>query len=149
MTAWRLAEEILEQTRRKLASGEIHSQWVVGKPEIIERHLKAIAFPTQGTQRLIARLAECIAFPMLESPTIRGQFDLLRRQILANRGNVREAIMSKTPANPAFECAGLLRSVMDTHQLTLSDVVRLIDTDHHLEGEGSAPLMLTEGVSNG
>lgn len=144
VTAWRLAEEVLEQTRQKLASGEIQSQWVVGKPEIIERHLKAIAFPTQGTERLIARLAECIEFPMLESPTIRGQFDLLRRQILANRGNVREAIMSKTPTNPAFECAGLLRAVMDTHQLTLSDVVRLIDTDNHLEGEVSAPLMLTE-----
>ncbi|WP_139379422.1 hypothetical protein [Zoogloea sp. LCSB751] len=148
VTAWRLAEEVLEQTRKKLAAGEIQSQWVVGKPEIIERHLKAMAFPSQGTQRLIARLAECIEFPMLESPTIRGQFDLLRRQILANRGNVREAIMSKMPTNPAFECAGLLRSVMDTHRLTLSDVVRLIDTDSHLEGEGSAPLMLTEAVLN-
>lgn len=149
VTAWRLAEEVLEQTRQKLMSGEGNTKWVVGKPEIIERHLKAVAFPTEGTERVLARLAECIEFPMLESPTIRAQFDLLRRQILANRGNVREALLSKTPANPAFECAGLLRSVMDRYQLSVSDIVRLIDTDNHLEGAGSAPLMLSDGATNG
>lgn len=147
VTAWRFAEEVLERMRQQLEAGELTTRWVVGKPEIIEGHLKAVAYPAANTEGLLARLAECIEYPTFDSPLVKAEFDLLRRRILAKQGNIRDALSSKVPVSPADECVGLIRSVMAINQLSVSDVVKMITSDDHLQGAGNPKLILTQAVA--
>lgn len=70
---------------------------------------------------------------MLESPQIRARFDLLRRHLLANTGNVRAAFNMEPSANPAADCLGLLRSIVAAHHLTLDDLKDILESDSYLE----------------
>ncbi|MFS6652686.1 hypothetical protein, partial [Staphylococcus aureus] len=79
LTGWILNEEVLETTRQRIADGQHNRQWIVLKPEIIERDLQRVTTPTSMTEYTLARLGECIAYPTMESPQIRARFDLLKR----------------------------------------------------------------------
>lgn len=142
LAAWQMAAEVLEVMRQRIAAGESTKSWHVQKPEIIEKHLSRALFPTDTTDYVLARLQESEAFPMLESPQIRARFDLLRRQLLANTGNVRAALKLEPSANPGAECLGLLRSIVAAHHLTLSDLKRMLESDAYLDSIPSRPLKL-------
>lgn len=131
-TGWQLSEEVLYHTAERLREGKDHRRWVVQKPEIVEKDLRRIALPDNATAYTLARLQECIAFPTLESPQIRARFDLMRRQLLAKGGRVKEALSSAVPTNPAEECAGLLRSIVESHQLGYDEVVKVLESDSYL-----------------
>lgn len=144
LTGWVVVEEILEAARARIASGADTRRWVVQKPEIIEQDLRRVAAPTEATQYVLARLAECVAYPTLDSPQVRSQFDMLRRQMAARLGRFKEAFDLKVPANPAQECAGLLRSLAGAYQLEYDDIVRLLSTDEHLAALPVAATKLME-----
>lgn len=142
LAAWQMAAEALEVLRQRIAAGESTKSWCVQKPEIIEKHLKRALFPTDSTEYVLARLQECEAFPLLESPQIRARFDLLRRQILANTGNIRAALRLEQSANPGAECLGLLRSIVAANKLTLGDLKEMLESDSYLDNLPSHPLRL-------
>lgn len=144
LTGWVVVEEILETARARIAEGADTRRWVVQKPEIIEQDLRRVAAPTEATQYVLARLAECAAYPTLDSPQIRSQFDMLRRQMAARLGRFKEAFDLKVPANPAQECAGLLRSLVEAYHLGYDDIVRLLNTDEHLAALPVAATKLLE-----
>ena len=147
ITAWQLVGDVLELTRQQIASGASDKKWVVQKPEIIERDLKRVPFPSSGTEYVLARLPESVAYPMLDSPQIKARFDLLRRQLLANTGKFREAFNPQTPENPAAECLGLIRSVVTANKLTHHDLLEMLDTDNHLNAfPYQSPRLLTSEV---
>ena len=100
--------------------------------------------PTEATQYVLARLAECVAYPTLDSPQIRSQFDMLRRRLAAHLGQFKEAFDLKIPANPAQECAGLLRSLAGAYKLEYADIVRMLSTDEHLGALPPAAIKLLE-----
>ncbi len=131
-TGWQLSEEILYHTAQRLRDGKDSRRWGVQKPDIVEKDLRRIALPDNATAYTLARLQECIAFPTLESPQIRARFDLMRRQLLAKGGRLQEALSSAIPTNPAGECAGLLRSIVESHQLGYDDVVTVLESDNYL-----------------
>lgn len=126
LTGWILNEEALEIMRQRLASGQDDRQWTVQRPEIIERDLRRVSVQTSESEYLLARLGECIAFPMLESPQVRARFDVMRRELLARSGNIREAF-SSTAVDPALECAGMLRTIIESQGYTLSQIAALLD----------------------
>lgn len=125
--AWEMSAEVLEVMRQRVEAGESTKTWHIQRPEIIERHLKRALFPTEATDYLLARLHESEAFPALESPQIRAKFDLLRRNLLANTGNIREALRMEQPTNPAAECRGLIRSIATAHSLGIEDIRRIME----------------------
>lgn len=129
LAAWQIAAEVLEVMRQRIEDDDNAKVWLVQRPEIIEKHLKRVKFPTESTDYLLARLHESEAFPALESPQIRARFDLLRRNILANTGNIREALRSETPANPGAECRGLIRSIAAAHKLGIEDIRRMMNEE--------------------
>lgn len=129
LVSWQMAAEVLEVMRQRISAGESTKSWHVRKPEIIEKHLRRALFPSNTTAYLLARLRECEEFPVLESSQIRARFDLLRRRLLANAGNIREALSSEQSANPAAECLGLLRSIMAAQSLTLNDLKDMLESD--------------------
>lgn len=145
LAAWRLVEEVLEITRQRIEAGASNARWVVQKPEIVELHLKKARFPSQETEYVLARLIESESYPTLESPQIRAKFDLMRRQLLANMGDVRKAISSQIPVNPAAECLGLIRSVVSANKLTNRDVLALLKSDEHLESHPHSAIKLLTG----
>lgn len=142
LAAWQMAAEVLEVMRQRIASGKSMTSWHVQKPEIIEKDLRRALFPTDTTEYVLARLQESEAFPMLESPQIRARFDLLRRQLLANTGNIRSALKLEPAANPGAECLGLLRSIVSAHHLTLDDLKGMLESDSYLDSIPGRPLKL-------
>lgn len=141
LAAWQMAAEVLELMRQRIVAGESTKSWHVQKPEIIENHLRRALFPTDTTEYVLARLSESEVFPTLESPQIRARFDLLRRQLLANTGNIRAALKLEPSANPSAECLGLLRSIVAAHRLTLDDLKGMLD-DSYLDSIPSRPIKL-------
>lgn len=130
LTGWILNEEILEVMRQRISAGQDTRTWTVQRPEIIERDLRRISTQTSASEYLLARLGECIAFPTLESPQVRARFDLLRRELLARAGKIREAF-APSPVDPAMECAGLLRSVVASSGMTVGQVANLLEVGIH------------------
>lgn len=128
LAAWQMSAEVLEIMRQRVEAGDSTKTWHIQRPEIIEQHLKRALFPTETTDYLLARLHESEAFPILESPQIRAKFDLLRRNLLANTGNIREALRMEQPTNSAAECRALIRSVVGSHKLGIEDIRRIMDT---------------------
>ena len=131
LTSWILVEEVLEVMRQRIAAGRDTRKWTAQRPEIIERDLRRVSVQTTESEYILARLGECIAYPMLESVQIRARFDLLRRELLARAGKVREAFAGSS-IDPAAECAGMLRSLVESRGLTLLQVASLLEGDAHL-----------------
>lgn len=129
LSGWTLSEEVLEVMRQRIASGKDSRTWTVQRPEIIERDLRRVSVQTTASEYLLARLGESIAFPMLESPQVRARFDLLRRELLARAGKLREAFSPRVPVDPASECAGLLKSVVEATGKTISQLAELLEQD--------------------
>lgn len=129
LAAWEVVAEVLEVMRQRAVAGESTKTWHIQRPEIIESHLKRVLFPTRTTDYVLARLHESEAFPSLESPQIRVKFDLLRRNLLANVGNIREALKLEQPTNPAAECLGLIRSIAAANQLGIEDLRRMLESN--------------------
>ena len=127
LSGWILNEEILEVMRQRIAAGQDTRTWTVQRPEIIEKDLRRVSVQTTGSEYLLARLGECIAFPALESPQVKARFDLLRRELLARAGKIREAFAAGS-VDPAIECAGMLRSVIASSGMTLGQVASLLES---------------------
>jgi hypothetical protein len=128
-----MSAEVLEMMRQRVERGESDKTWHIQKPEVIERHLRRVSFPSNATEYLLARLAESEAFPMLESTQIRGRFELLRRKLLANVGKIQEAFSLEMAANPAAECLGLIRSIVGAHNISIYDLTRMLEGDGYLK----------------
>lgn len=130
---WRLCIEVLELQRLRVAAGEDSRTWIVEKPEIIERDLKRIVVPTGVTNYLLSRLQESVQYPGFQSSSIKAQFDMLRRRVLATDvRRLSEAFSTRVPVNPAAECAGVLRSLASAHNLSAAEINELLSTDNHL-----------------
>jgi len=130
---WRLCIEVVELQRLRVAAGEDSRTWIVERPEIIEQDLKRIEVPTGITTYLLSRLQESVQYPGFQSPSIKSEFDMLRRRVLATDvRNMSEAFSTRIPVNPAAECAGVIRSIASAHNLSLKDIKTLLLTDEHL-----------------
>lgn len=132
LSGWILSEEMLEVMRQRIASGQDNRTWAVQRPKIIEENLRRVTVQTTETEYVLARLGECIAYPTLESPQIRARVDLMRRELLARSGNIREAF-SSVASDPASECAGMLKAIVESRGLTLSQIAAQLSGMSHLE----------------
>ena len=147
LAGWQLNEEVLNAARERIAKGQDERRWVVQKPEIILQDLQRVASPSNMTAYVLARLGECIAYPATESAPIRARFDLLRRMLLVRNGDARKAFDASMPPDPAAECAGLLRSLVQANNLSYDDVVELLEGDGHLARLPAIPLRLLGEVN--
>nr|WP_314860194.1 hypothetical protein [uncultured Undibacterium sp.] len=130
---WRLCIEVLELQRLRVAAGEDSRTWVVEKPEIIEQDLKRIEVPTGVTTYLLSRLQESVQYPGFQSPSIKAEFDMLRRRVLANDVlRMSEAFSTRIPVNAAAECVGVIRSLVSAHNLSLGDINQMLLTNDHI-----------------
>ena len=131
MTGWILNEEVLEVMRQRIAAGQDARNWTVQRPEIIERDLRRVSVQTSESEYILARLGECVDFPTLESPQVRARFDLLRRELLARSGKIREAF-ALSPVDPTLECVGMLKSIVASRNLTISQIADLLESETYM-----------------
>ncbi|NUX98833.1 hypothetical protein [Paraburkholderia youngii] len=148
LAGWKVSEEVLYATKCRIAAGEDSRRWVVQAPEIILQDLQRVPVPSNATAYLLQRLQECIVYPTLESPQMRAKFDLLRRSLLARTGRMNDAFDSAAPVNPAEECAGLLRTMVEANTLTYEDLVKLLERDQHLTNFTPTNLLPESGGDN-
>jgi hypothetical protein len=127
LSGWRLSEEVLDAARNRISKGLDNRKWVVQKPEIVLQDLHRVEAPSSLTAYLLARLGECVAYPTCESPQMRARFDVLRRELLARSGRFDEAFNRTIPADPAAECAGLLRTIVEANGLGYSDIINILE----------------------
>lgn len=132
LAGWQLNEEILYSNKMRLAREHDKRAWVVQKPDVVLQDLRRVAAPTNATTYTLARLEECIAYPTLDSPAMRARFDLLRRTLLAKCGDLRQALASRMPIDPAAECAGLIRTLVGANRLGIQDIAEIIESDSRL-----------------
>ena len=132
LTGWQLCVEVLDTARHRIAQGQDTRRWLVQKPEIILKDLKRVEAPSNLTAYVLLRLGECLTYPTCESPQIRARFDVVRRELLARSGQIRKAFDLAGSTDPASECAGLLRTVVEANKLSYDDVINLIGSDDHL-----------------
>lgn len=145
LSGWRLSEEVLETARNRIAKGLDYRRWVVQKPEIVLQDLQRVEAPNNLTAYLLARLSECVEYPSCESPQIRARFDVLRRELLARSGQFNEAFNKAMPADPAAECAGLLRTVVEANGLGYQDVINILEGNGQLTAlPAMSPRLLLE-----
>lgn len=141
LLGWIVSEEMLEANRKIIQdSGELPT-YMVKKPEILIENLQLVSRKENDIEYLLTRLNDCESFPTLESPLIRAKFDLLRRQLLAKTGDFIKAFDSKLPANPAYECLGLLKSVIERHGLSQEQVIGLLSTNVLVLPNQNKPLL--------
>lgn len=133
IAGWEASEQMLEAQRSRIAAGADERRWLVEKPEIIREDLQKVETPSSGASYLATRLAECVSYPGFQSETIKSMLDIARRRILASVGQLDAALSTTIPVDPAAECAGLIRSLVEANGLTTNDVIGLLDTEKHLE----------------
>lgn len=126
LVGWVVAQEVLEGARKQCASNATHKRWVAQRPEILERELSRVKAPNDETRYLLSRLAECQAYPNLQSASIKAQFELLRRKLAARLGDFQKAFETPQAANPGQECVGLLRTIVEAHQLSFDQLAGLL-----------------------
>lgn len=143
-TYWRARHTLLNVLGSAIADKTVALLGVWLSPSTWKLTATPLCSICSGSSIRLARLAECTAYPTLDSPQIRSQFDMLRRQMSARLGRFKEAFDLKVPANPAQECAGLLRSLAGAYQLEYEDIVRLLSTDEHLAALPVAAAKLLE-----
>lgn len=129
LLGWIISEEMLEANRKRLQKEPNKHGYIVKKPEILIANLQQLSSKESDVQYLITRLADCESFPNLDTPMVRAKFDFLRRQLLAKLGDFQKAFDMKLPANPAQECLGLLKEVVNRYQLTHKQTVELLTTN--------------------
>ncbi len=147
LAAWQMSAEILEVMRQRIVAGASSKIWHVRKPEIVERDLKRVLFPTRSIEYVLARLQECEAFPSLESPQIRARFDLFRRQLLAKTGRVREALTLEPSVNPRAECIGLLRSIVAAYEFSFDDLKNALESNEFLDALPNRSISILSGTT--
>lgn len=132
LAGWELNIEILELTRKRLEVGDDGREWVVERPEVLVRQLKRVTMPSNSSDYLLKRLAECISYPGFQSPKISRQFDMLRRRILVKAGASLDEVLSLDySVDSAAECVGLIRTIAAAHQLSASDIFDLLTNNSH------------------
>lgn len=148
LVGWMVALEVLDASRRAALANQSEAAWVAGKPAIIQLALQRVQVPTEETQYVLARLSEAQAYPNLQTPELKAKFDMLRRQIAARMGHIKEAFDLAQPKNPGEACAGMLRTFVQANNLSFEEVAELLNTNNHL-AVPSSNLGLLSNSENG
>ena len=103
------------------------------RPEAISQMLESAPFPIRNDEvrYMIARMNEVNAYPSLLNAEMKYKIANLRPRLLANTGNIREALLScDENIDVAFaKTFSLVKNIMNVYSLNLDDIVKIINTD--------------------
>ena len=142
LLGWQLSEEILVRmlkNRQSSFDADSDVRFVVDQPEIVRHHLTRIVKRSEPVDFMLQRIAEGNAYPSLQTPELRAVAAGIRKRILGGR-NADTFLTDLGLFSVVAEAAGMLKSIMRTHGLTLKEVGRKLIASNAVPG---AELVLT------
>jgi len=127
---WEYAEYKLYTKAKEISDEDNNNDGLicdVDEPKFVSQRLQQFKIGNENSpEYLIKRLEDCKAFPSLDSPSIRAKFDIARRRMLAMIGRNDEAWSLTPSANPSTELYSLIKSYMNTYELSPAQVIGLL-----------------------
>jgi hypothetical protein len=124
--AHELSEQILNMIRKKMKNPS--QVFIANRPDIIKEGIERGDFTNKSDEigYFLERIEECIAYPSSMSPELSRHVMTLRMRLLANTGNIREALQT-TPSidKNLAEVYGIIQSLKKEHGLTNVDIAAL------------------------
>lgn len=126
LLGWQLSEEILFRMLKERQASSASSDsvlFVVDQPDIVRNHLTRVVKHSGPVEFMLQRIAEGNAYPSMQTPELRSVAAGLRKKIMAG-GDVNKFLTEQGSFSVVAEAAGMLKSIMRTHGLTLKEVGR-------------------------
>lgn len=139
LLAWQFSEEVLfKLLKERQASLDAIDDvvYLADQPEMVRNHLTRVVKNSTPLEFILERIADANAYPTMQSPELRFIAARLRKQILAGK-EINDFFSNVGEFSAIADVAGLLKSVMRAHGLTLENVCKYI----------LSPNMLMEGKS--
>lgn len=115
------ALEATEQQLYKMHQrGDVGSFIVKGKAELVTHFEKV---KVAGSEGIMKRLVDTLAWPNVTSPTLDLDFAHLRARLLMHDGKLDE-LLKVTGGTPASQLSGVVKSMVDSGALDVMDLVR-------------------------
>jgi hypothetical protein len=128
--AHELSEQILNMIRKKMKDPS--QVFIANRPDMIKESIERGDFTNKSNEMgyFLERIEECIAYPSSMSPELSRHVMTLRMSLLANTGNIREALQT-TPAidKSLAEVYGIIQSLKKEHGLNNVDIAALASRD--------------------
>jgi hypothetical protein len=124
--AHELSEQILNMIRKKMKNPS--QVFIANRPDIIKEGIERGDFTNKsdGIGYFLERIEECIAYPSSMSPELSRHVMTLRMRLLANTGNIREALQTTQSIDKNLaEVYGIIQSLKKEHGLTNVDIAAL------------------------
>jgi hypothetical protein len=124
--AHELSEQVLNMVRKKLKNPS--QAFIANRPDIIKKSIERGDFTNKNdeTGYFLERIEECIAYPSSMSSELSRHVMTLRMRLLANTGNIREALQTTPSMDKGLaEVYGIIQSLKKEHGLTNVDIAAL------------------------
>lgn len=136
---WQLSEEVLAKSYAEVMADEgssfDSSFYHAEAPEIVRQHLQRVVKSSSEVEFLLCRIAESNAYPTMQTPQVQAVASAIRRRILGSRDS--RDFISDLPGNADVVFASsLLKTVMRTHRLSLSEVGKQLTSRPDLPASG-------------
>lgn len=134
------ALEATEQQLYKMyESGDYQSFLAKGKSELV-LHFEKIK--VAGSERLMKRLVDTLAWPNVATPKLDLDFAYMRARLLMHDGNLEE-LLSVQGGTPASQLSSVVKSMVDSGALDVMDLVRFANDPVAPKALSKSQLLLT------
>ncbi|QLJ12636.1 hypothetical protein H0H12_19565 [Pseudomonas putida] len=135
------ALEATEQQLYKMyQNGDYQSFLAKGKSELM-LHFEKIK--VAGSERLMKRLVDTLAWPSVSTPRLDLDFAYLRARLLMHDGNLEE-LLSVQGGTPASQLSSVVKSMVDSGALDVMDLVRFANEPVRPEAISKSQLLLAD-----
>lgn len=124
--AWIATSAILEEFRKNI---ENRDDYLVGKPEIIEKQLQQISSPSSPLTEVLTRIRDAQSYPEYFTPQLQASITRLRNRILAQSGDINAIVNQPAGYDLLDEFRGIIRGICDAANTTVEDLSRAMKKD--------------------
>jgi hypothetical protein len=148
--ALEFSETMLNKVREKMKDSGSY-RFIANNPKMLQEQIEKGTFPSkqEGAGYYLSRIEEAISHPFSTSAELdRATLDL-RMRLLANTGNIREALTPVGSIGKAkAEVFSLVQTLKREHGLTNIDVIQLINANVEDIYSAKVPLILFSTLPN-
>lgn len=122
------AEKLLNERLLSARDSGKSNKYISFTPEAVRMDIQASVFPAfnAGDEYLIGRIGELREYPALQSKEMRTSFLALKTRLLANSGNIREALLDAPPSENMIDATyGIVKTLMEANNITLDELIEL------------------------
>lgn len=123
LTAWIVSLNILEEQRKNVA---MRDRFLVGKPEIVERHIVRMATEDNPMTNLLLRVQDAINYPEYLTPQLKASMTKARNMLLVKTGQFERLLSEPKGYAQADEFRGLIRGLVETTNMSLEEIQTLM-----------------------